>query len=143
VSNLHVICKVAGAEYAIPASEVMEMENFSGVTPMPGAPAFVVGLVQVRSRVIPVIDARVRFGLEAITPGPDARLVVLSTAGRVVALLVDAAREVREIAPEQFAEAPGVLSGAGGFVKAVAQLKERIILLLDSLKIVGEENTHG
>ena len=48
MSMLHVVFKVAGAEYAMPASEVLQMESFTGATPVPGAPAHVAGLVQVR-----------------------------------------------------------------------------------------------
>lgn len=65
MSVLHVVFKVDGAEYVLPAADVLQMESFTGATPVPGAAPHVAGLVQVRGRVIPVVDARLRFGLPA------------------------------------------------------------------------------
>lgn len=141
MSQLHVICRIAGAEYAIPAGDVQQMEAYSGATPVPGAPPYVAGLVQLRQQVVPVIDARARFGLETKAPTEESRLVVLRLGSRLVSLLVDSAREVQLLAPEQFQTPPDIL--ANGFVKAVAQVKDRIILLIDAWKVAGEETVNG
>jgi purine-binding chemotaxis protein CheW len=144
MSSLHVICKIANAEYAVPADDVFQMESFSGVTTIPGAAPFVIGLVQVRQQVVPVIDARLRFGLEAIPPTSESRLVILRAGKRLVGMLVDSAREVENIPVEQFQASPEVLGNqATGFVKSVAQLKGRIIMLIDSMKVIGEETANG
>ena len=144
MNTLHVICRVAGAEYAIAAESVAQMESFTGATPVPGAPSYVAGLVQVRGRVIPVVDLRARFGLDPAAPTLDSRVVVLEQLGRVVGFLVDSAREVQNIAPEQFHPPPEVVTRqSGGFVRAVAQLSERIIMLLDPTKVIGEEAIHA
>ena len=71
------------------------MESFAGATPVPGAPPYVAGLVQVRGRVVPVVDLRARFGLPAAEPTLDTRIVVAQHGERTVGLLVDSAREVR------------------------------------------------
>ena len=141
---LHVVFKLAGAEYVLPASEVLQMESFSGATPVPGSPAHVLGIVQLRGRVIPVIDLRARFGLPAQEPGPDARLVVGQAGERTVALLVDVAREVLSI-PEEALKPPPRLMGhqAEGFVKSVAQIGNRLVMAVDFAKVIGEEHLHG
>ena len=64
-AKLHVLFKIADSEYALPADQVLQMESFAGATPVPGAAPFVVGIVQIRGRVIPLVDLRVRFGAEA------------------------------------------------------------------------------
>jgi purine-binding chemotaxis protein CheW len=144
MSTLHVICKVADAEYAISSDEVYQMESFTEATPVPGAPPFVVGLVQIRQQVVPVVDLRARFGLSSTEPTIGSRVVVLERGERLVGLLVDSAREVQDIAPEQFGPPPEVIAKqSAGFVKCVAQLKDRIIMLLDTMKVVGEEAAHG
>lgn len=144
MNTLHVICRVADGQYAIPAEDVSQMESFTGATPVPGAPSYVAGLVQIRQRVIPVVDLRVRFGLEPAAPGLDSRVVVLDLEGRAVGVLVDSAREVHNIAPEQFRPPPEiVVNQSGGFVRAVAQLSERIVLLLDPAKVIGGEALHA
>ncbi len=145
MSVLHVVFKVAGAEYALPAAEVLQMESFSGATPVPGAPSHVAGLIQVRGRVVPVVDARARFGLPPGERTLDSRVVVAQSGTRTVALLVDSAREVVKLTAEQLQPPPPmVVEQARGFVRAVAQVGPRLLMLIDFPRVVGEEeNVHG
>ena len=98
---LHIVFKVAGAEYAIPADLVLQMESFTGATRVPGAPAYVAGIVQIRGKVIPVVDLRLRFGLPTLETTLDSRIVVGKDGDRAVGLLVDSAREVLKIRPDE------------------------------------------
>ncbi|HET7754797.1 MAG TPA: chemotaxis protein CheW [Anaeromyxobacteraceae bacterium] len=144
MSALHVIFKVGAAEYALAAADVLQMESYSGATPVPGAPPFVAGIVQVRGRVLPLLDLRARFGLPEIENTVDRRIVVGQHEGRPVALLVDSAREVIDIAPELFKPPPRLASNeAAGLVKAVAQVGPRLLMLLDFPKVVGPEVLDG
>jgi purine-binding chemotaxis protein CheW len=144
MTALHVVFKVGSAEYALPAADVVQMESFSGVTPVPGSPPFVAGIVQVRGRVVPLLDLRARFGLAPGATSIDRRIVVGEHAGRAVGLLVDSAREVLNIAAESFKPPPRMIAdGAAGFVKAVAQVGPRLLMLLDFPKVTGEEVLHG
>lgn len=144
---LHVIFRVADAEYGVPASEVLHMETYTGATRVPGAPDHVAGLVQIRQRVVPVIDVRRRFGLPSIEPTIDSRVVVVQDGARTVGLLVDSAREVVNIPPEQVQPPPEVVARESrGFVKSVAQAGKRLVLLIDSKKVTGgvvAEAKHG
>jgi purine-binding chemotaxis protein CheW len=143
VSELHVLFGVGDATYALPASMVAQMESFTGATPVPGAPAHVLGLVQVRGSVVPVIDLRVRFGLPGVERGLDARMVVVERDGRRVALLADAAREVVRIEPSSFVAPPDEITAQSArFVKAVAQIGRRLVLLIDCDRVIGEEEKH-
>lgn len=144
MSQLHVVFKIAGSEYVLPAAQVLQMESFTGATAVPGAPAYVAGIVQVRGRVVPVIDLRRRFGLAAITPSLDSRLVVGQDGTRPVALLVDSARDVVKLEPEQLEPPPPILAEESrGFVKAVARLGTRLLLLIDFQTVIGEDTLHG
>ncbi|MBF5045270.1 purine-binding chemotaxis protein CheW [Aggregicoccus sp. 17bor-14] len=161
MSVLHVVFRVGTAEYVLPAADVVQMESFSGATPVPGSPAYVAGLVQVRGRVLPVIDARARFGLPPAERNLDTRVVVGQVAApggglRTVGLIVDAAREVVKLDPEQLRPPPPLVAEqARGFVKAVAQVggvgqgsagaggSGRLLLLIDLNKVVGEEQVHA
>jgi purine-binding chemotaxis protein CheW len=144
MSALHVVFKVAGAEYAIPAAEVLQMETFEGATPVPGAPPHVAGLVQVRGRVVPVVDARARFGLPAVERTLDSRVVVGQLGTRTVGLIVDSAREVMKLSPEQLQPPPPLVAEqAKGFVKAVAQVGPRLVMLIDFPRVIGEETVDG
>ncbi|WP_426755569.1 chemotaxis protein CheW [Myxococcus sp. Y35] len=144
MSVLHVVFKVDGAEYVLPAADVLQMESFTGATPVPGAAPHVAGLVQVRGRVIPVVDARARFGLPPVERSLDSRVVVAQLGDRVVGLLVDSAREVLKLEPQQLRPPPPlVVEGAHGFVKAVAQVGPRLVMLIDFPRVIGEETLDG
>jgi len=158
MSVLHVVFRVGSAEYVLPAADVLQMESFSGATPVPGSPPYVAGLVQVRGRVLPVIDARARFGLPPAERTLDTRVVVGQLGARTVGLIVDSAREVVKLAPEQLKPPPPLVAEqARGFVKAVAQLGGgaggngnrdgsgggRLLMLIDLPKVVGEEQAHA
>lgn len=136
---LHVLFKVAGSEYALPASEVLHMESYAGATRVPGAPAHVVGVIQSRRRVVPVLDLRARFGLPAAEPTLDSRVIVVQHDDRAVGLLVDSAREVLGITPEQERATPEVVArDARGLVRSIAQAGQRLVMLIDSRKIIGD-----
>jgi purine-binding chemotaxis protein CheW len=144
VSDLHVLCKIANAEYILPADDVLQMESFAGATKVPGAAAPVAGLVQIRGRVVPVLDLRLVFGFERIEPTIDSRVVVMQKGGRTVGLLVDSAREVLKIPAADFQAPPSVVvQQTDGLVKAVAQAGTRLLMLIDFTKVIGEERAHG
>jgi purine-binding chemotaxis protein CheW len=143
MSALHIVFKVGTAEYVVPASDVVQMESYTGATKVPGTPDHVSGLVQIRSRVVPVIDLRARFRLPPVEHTLDSRVVVVTVEGRSVGLLVDVARDIARIAETDFKPPPDVvLAQTDGFVKAVAQVGERLLMLVDCPKIVGEEKIH-
>ena len=136
---LHVVFKVGEAEYALAAAEVVQMESFAGATHVPGARKFVAGLVQIRGKAVPVVDLRVRFGLEPAPRTLDSRVVVVRDGDREVALLADRAREVVKVDDAQLAPPPDLVAGeAQGFVKAVAHLGPRMLMVLDFPKLIGE-----
>ena len=139
---LYVVFVVNGSEYALPADTVLQMESFEGATAVPLSPPFVIGVVQIRGRVLPVVDLRVRFGG---TPGErvlDNRVVVGQHGERVVGLLVDSAREVTKIARSALKPPPPIVASPG-FVRAVAQLGPRLVMILDFAKVIGEEQLDG
>jgi purine-binding chemotaxis protein CheW len=141
--QLHVLFNVAGSDYVVSAADVLHMESFAGATRVPGTATHVAGLVQIRQRVVPVVDLRVRFGLPALEPTIDSRVVVVQSAQRAIGLLVDSAREVVELADDAFAPPPEVITQqARGFVTSVAQAGPRLLMLIDLQKVIGEEVLH-
>ena len=141
MSNLHVLFRVGDSDYVLPAADVLQMESYGGATHVPGAADYVAGLVQVRGRVVPVVDLRARFGLPPVTPTLDTRVVVVQREERTVGLLVDSAREVLQLEAEALKPPPEVLAKDGrGFVKAVAKSGQRLVMLIDFAKVIGEES---
>ena len=144
MSDLHVLCRIADADYVLPAADVLQMESYTGATKVPGAAAEVAGLVQIRGRVVPVLDLRVFFGFPPIAPTIDSRVVVMTHGERTIGLLVDSAREVLKIPAADFQPPPPVVAQqTDGMVKAVAQAGARLLMLIDFTKVIGEEQAHG
>jgi purine-binding chemotaxis protein CheW len=137
---LHVVFKVGTEEYILPYETVVQIESFTGATLVPGAPRFVAGIVQIRGRVVPVIDMRERFGLGAAESNLDCRIVVGQHGERLVGLKVDSAREVLKIPLSALKPPPRIVDDAsGGFIKAVGQVGPRLLMLIDFAKVIGEE----
>ncbi len=144
MTTLHVTFRVGSADYALPAAQVLHLESYETATHVPGAPDYVAGLVQVRGRVIPVVDLRARFGLPPIPRTIDHRVVVVQVGTRVAGLLVDSAREVLRLDEASFERPPDIIERqSAGFVTAVATVTKRLFLLIDVPRIIGEELTHG
>lgn len=146
---LHVMFQVGGADYVLSADDVLQMETFAGATEVPGSPPHVAGLVQLRGQVLPVVDVRARFGLPSGERPADARIIVVGREERRVALLVDRAREVIDLRPDEFRAPPDLVAAqAAGFVRSIAQRDQRVLMLVDVDKVVGkdplpEERPHG
>jgi purine-binding chemotaxis protein CheW len=137
--SLHIVFSVAGVEYALPVDAILQMESFAGATHVPGALPYVAGVVTVRGRVVPVIDLRLRFGLPPAEDTLETRIAVTASAGRVVALRVDSAREVLELDVSEHQPAPRVVADRSrGFVHSVHSLGTRLLLLLDLPHVLGE-----
>jgi purine-binding chemotaxis protein CheW len=142
--TLHVVFRVGESEYMLPFDTVLQMESFSGATQVPGTAPFVAGIVQIRGRIVPLVDLRIRFGAAVSAPTIDTRIVVGQHADRIVGLLVDSAREVVKVPPAQIKPSPPILAQqAGGYVKGVVQLGARVVLLVDFAKVIGEEPLDG
>ncbi len=140
MNPLHVVFKVGESEYVLPASDILQMESFTRATAVPGAAPYVVGLVQLRGRVIPVIDLRVRFGLSPIAPTLDSRVLVVRKGERLVALLADSAREVLNIESDAFRPPPDVIgTQTAGFVSGVAHTGNRLVMRVDFEKVIGQD----
>ena len=138
---LYVLFKVDGTDYALAADVVLQMETFTGATAVPGASPFVAGIIQLRGRVVPVVDLRARFGLPAKELSLETRVVVGELGDRTVALVADSAREVTRLTPSQLKPPPRIVEeGSKGFVKAVAHVGERTVMVLDFAKVIGEES---
>jgi purine-binding chemotaxis protein CheW len=149
MSELHVLFRVGETDYVLPAADVLQMESFTGATEVPGCAAHVAGLVQIRGRVIPVIDLRARFGLPPAEHTIDSRVIVVADGQRHVGLLADSARQVLRIEAEAFQPPPALISEQSrGFVSSIARVGPGVVMRIDFAKVIGplgvpEEQSHG
>jgi len=124
--------EAAGETYGLPVSCVEEVLRVTTITRLPYAPAPVRGITQLRGRVLPVVDLRVRLGAPAVPVGPHSRIVVVSSRGRTLGLLVDAARQVLKLLPSTMeAPPPEVVTERSDFIVAVVRRADLLLILLD------------
>ncbi|MBP8805144.1 MAG: purine-binding chemotaxis protein CheW [Kofleriaceae bacterium] len=132
----HLTFILADEEYAIPVTDVREIVGPLPVTPVPGTAHHVLGVINLRGKVIPVIDLRVRLGLMAGEIGPRSCVVVCqSSTATLVGALVDSVNEVMSLRPEDAEAAP---AAAGAEVAGLAKVKGRVVILLDVAAAVGD-----
>jgi purine-binding chemotaxis protein CheW len=122
--------RLYGGEYALTVGDVVEVLSMVALAHMPEAQPWLAGMLNLRGRVVPVIDLRLRLDLPARPIGLDTPVVVAQWADRLVGLIVDEVTEVLTLAADALS-APDELAGAAHPVLAVARTAERLILLLD------------
>jgi purine-binding chemotaxis protein CheW len=137
-----VVFEVAGESYGVEISRVQEINRMQAITVVPQVPVFVEGIINLRGRVTPVVDLRKRFGLPATEPTPLTRIVVVKADQEWVGVIVDAVSEVLRITSDAI-EPPSamVTSSDTAFVRGIAKLNERLVILLD-LDRVLDKNFH-
>ena len=130
-------------EYGVDILKVQEIRGYDKVTPIPSAPAYLKGIVNLRGVIVPLVDMRVRFALAEPRYDSTTVVVILRVAGRIIGLVVDAVSDVVHLAPNDVKEAPTL--GAvvdSSFIAGLATRDDRMILLLDIEKLLssGEMN---
>lgn len=123
--------RVASVDYAVEVRSVREVLAPLPCVPMPGAPPAVLGVAQYRGDVVPVVDARARFGATEAPPASRPKWLVVDVGAHDVALVADAVLDVF-VAPQQSAGAPERSREAPGDVRAVAHHREGIVFVLDT-----------
>jgi purine-binding chemotaxis protein CheW len=145
-SDRYILFVVAGTTYALPSQQVAHVEMVETITPVPNAATFVDGIVFSRGQVVPAINLRARFGFERLRPDLRTRLLVVTTHGRSVGLVVDACREFLTI-PASAIRAPGeaLAEVSARYLAGVAIVGERltVILNLDELLNTSDPEPAG
>jgi purine-binding chemotaxis protein CheW len=116
--------------YALPAADVLEVLPAVAVAPLPQAPRIVEGIVNVRGRIVPVLDVRARFRRAARPLAPEQHLVLARAGERTVALRVDCASELVHVDEAAISDPRAAVPGVG-YVAGVAKLAEGIVLIHD------------
>jgi purine-binding chemotaxis protein CheW len=123
---------VGTEEYAVDIMKIRQIVKPSRVTPIPKAPSFIEGIMELRQIILPVVDLRKRFGLPAPPPGRDTKFVIVSIEGNVVGMVVDKVGEVLTIEEQYLRRAPALAIGEERrFFAGVYRRELRMVLILD------------
>jgi purine-binding chemotaxis protein CheW len=136
-SEPFILFELAGTTYGVRSRFVQQVEMVEHVTPVPNASAAVEGVVFARGQVVPALNLRVRFGFEKIPFDLRSRLIVVSTGGRVVGMIVDTAREFLRIPAAAIESPPEALAGLSGkYLEGIATLDRRLVLILNLDEVI-------
>lgn len=130
--------KIGNEEFGVDILNVQEINKMTTITKVPNAPEFVEGVINLRGRVIPVIDLRSRLHLAKKEHDKDTRIIVVEIDQSTVGFIVDAVSEVLRI-PVNITEAPpSIVAGIDSeFIKSVGKLEDRLLILIDLNKILS------
>ena len=134
-----VVFELGEERYGLDIATVYEIIRHQPVTAVPQAPSFVEGVINLRGRIIPVVDLRRRFGMLPGELTKASRIVVCEAAGTRVGLVVDGVSEVLMVSSESVEQTPEVASGYDTqYLRGIAKLGERLVILLDLAGLFGE-----
>ena len=139
----YLLFELAGEEYGVDILKVREIIGLMAITPVPQTPSFIKGVINLRGKVIPVIDLKVKFGMEDGDYGDRSCIVVIELQGKkgpvLTGVVVDGVKEVVNINPEQIDPPPEMGQGIDArFILGMAKLGERVSILLDMEKVIGD-----
>ena len=121
--------------YGIDVMSVQEVLRCTEITPVPGAPPFVLGIINLRGNVVTIIDSRSRFGLGQFTISDNSRIIIIEIDSQVLGLLVDSVAEVVDIADKEVEGAPNVGNDESAkYIQGVCHKNDELLIM------VGLEN---
>ncbi|HYL11243.1 MAG TPA: chemotaxis protein CheW [Candidatus Acidoferrales bacterium] len=129
--------RIGEETFGVRISTVREIVRVPEITAVPNAPDYIEGVINLRGKIIPVMDLRKRFGIKNVEPNKKNRILVVELENKVVGLIVNSASEVLKIPPSDI-EMPNTMFQEGelSYVTGVGKLKGRLVILLDIGKLL-------
>jgi len=125
--------------YGINVMQVQEVLRVSEIAPVPGAPGYVLGIINQHGNVVTVIDTRSRFGLPSAEPDDRSRVVIIESEQQVVGMLVDGVAEVVELRHSEIDSAPSVGSEESArYIQGVASRGDDLLIVVDLNKLLTD-----
>jgi len=132
--------KLMGETYGINVMQVQEVLRYSEIAPVPGAPAYVLGIIKLRGNVVTVIDTRHRFGLEPGEVNDNTRIVIIEADKHVVGIVVDSVAEGVYLRQSEIENAPNVGNDdSAKFIQGVCHKNDELLILIELDKLLTDE----
>jgi purine-binding chemotaxis protein CheW len=132
--------KLAGETYGINVMQVQEVLRYTEIAPVPGASYYVLGIINLRGKVVTVIDTRTRFGLPAGEITDNTRIVIIETGSHVVGIMVDAVAEVVYLRQSEIDMTPNIGNDdSSKFIQGVCNKGGELLILVDLDKLLTED----
>lgn len=132
--------RLENEKYGINVMQVQEVLRITEIAPVPGAPSYVMGIINLRGNVVTVIDTRSRFGLASAETDDSSRVVIIEAEEQVVGILVDSVAEVVDLNSSDIESAPNVgTEESAKFIQGVASHDGELLILVDLNKLLSDE----
>tara|TARA_R100001129_G_scaffold175825_1_gene149187 strand:- start:106 stop:609 length:504 start_codon:yes stop_codon:yes gene_type:complete len=126
--------------YGINVMQVQEVLRYSEIAPVPGAPNYVLGIINLRGNVVTVIDTRLRFGLQPTEVTDNTRIVIIESEKQVIGILVDSVAEVVYLKTSEIDSAPNVgTDESARFIQGVSNRDDELLILVDLDKMLTDD----
>jgi len=141
VSEKQMVLFELGTEtYGLDIATVHEIIRMQPITRVPKAPAYVEGVINLRGRVIPVIDMGKKFGLDKVGKTKNNRIVVVNIKDTTIGIIVDAVTEVMRISADVIEPVADIISAASAdYLLGIAKLADKMVILLDLDKVLSKD----
>ncbi len=127
-------------KYGINVMQVQEVLRVTEIAPVPGAPMYVLGIINLRGNVVTVIDTRNRFGLMSRDTDDASRIVIIETESHIIGILVDSVAEVVEMRASEIETAPNVGNEESSkYIQGVTSRDNELLILVDLNKFLSDE----
>ena len=134
--------KLGSEEFALDILLVQEINRRVEITKVPKTPEFVEGVINLRGKIVPVLDLRKRFGLVGREFTAQSRIIVVNIDKRVLGLMVDSVSEVLRIPEHTVEPPPPLVAGIDAtYIKGIGKFQGRLLILLDLGKVLSENKT--
>lgn len=132
--------KLGNETYGINVMQVQEVLRYTEIAAVPGAPTYVLGIINLRGNVVTVIDTRMRFGLEPAEVTDQTRIVIIEAEQQVIGILVDSVAEVVYLRQSEIETAPNVGNEESAkFIQGVCNRDNELLILVDLNKLLSEQ----
>lgn len=142
IDDLYMVFVINNQKYALSSKYITEIIEILPITKVPFLPEYMKGIINLRSTIIPVMDARMRFGMEPIEYSERTCIIIIENEANKIGLIVDAVNEVLTISPKQIMESTKEKNDLKeSFVNGISQINNDIQLILDCdslVNIVGD-----
>lgn len=141
IASMQVVCfKIGSEEYGIEILKVQEILKLPKITKLPKSADFIIGVIDLRGHVIPIIDLSKRFGITENTGSENQRAVVVDINGKKVGLAIDSVSHVIRVDSKDIEQAPPIVKGISGkYIVGIAKVESGFIVILDINQIFSHE----
>jgi purine-binding chemotaxis protein CheW len=139
--ELQLVTFTIGEQYGVPISQVQEIIRVGNITRVPNSLPYMEGVINLRGRVLPVLNLRKRLKLPEKDISQESRIVVVEASTKVIGLLVDSVSHVIKVSPEVVERAPEeVLEVDSDYITGVCKLQNGLVILIDLERLIRREN---